>query len=39
MTRDPIWTENVLADLRHEFGDVCGGRTVAVTCADVPVVR
>ena len=34
MSTDPIWTENALADLRREFGDVYGGRTVLVTGAD-----
>ena len=34
MSTDPIWTENDLADLRREFGDVFGGRTVLVTGAD-----
>ena len=34
MSTDPIWTENDLADLRREFGDVYGGRTVLVTGAD-----
>src|SRR5947199_5042011 len=29
-----IWTEESLADLRREFGDVYGGRTVVVTGAD-----
>ena len=33
-THDPIWTESALADLRREFGDVYGGRTVLVTGAD-----
>ena len=34
MSHNPIWTENDLADLRREFGDVYGGRTVLVTGAD-----
>ena len=34
MSTDPIWTENALADLRREFGDAYGGRTVLVTGAD-----
>ena len=34
MANDPIWTENALADLRREFGDAYGGRTVLVTGAD-----
>ena len=34
MSTHPIWTENALADLRREFGDVYGGRTVLVTGAD-----
>jgi dTDP-glucose 4,6-dehydratase len=34
MSADPIWTESALADLRREFGDVYGGRTVVVTGAD-----
>ena len=34
MSTDPIWTENDLADLRREFGDVYDGRTVLVTGAD-----
>jgi dTDP-glucose 4,6-dehydratase len=31
---DTQWTEESLADLRREFGDVYGGRTVVVTGAD-----
>src|SRR5256714_1919884 len=31
---DTQWTEESLADLRQEFGDVYGGRTVVVTGAD-----
>ena len=38
MTRDPIWTENALADLRRDFGDVYGGRTMS-TRTDVPIIR
>ena len=34
MADNPIWTENALADLRREFGDAYGGRTVLVTGAD-----
>ncbi len=34
MASDSIWTENALADLRREFGEVYGGRTVLVTGAD-----
>ncbi len=34
MSTDPIWTESALADLRRDFGDVYGGRTVLVTGAD-----
>src|SRR5687767_211097 len=34
MSHNPIWTENDFADLRREFGDVYGGRTVLVTGAD-----
>jgi FlaA1/EpsC-like NDP-sugar epimerase len=34
MSNDTIWTESALADLRREFGDVYGGRTVLVTGAD-----
>ena len=34
MSHTPIWTENALADLRREFGDVYEGRTVLVTGAD-----
>ncbi len=30
----PAWTSSALADLRTEFGDVYGGRTVLVTGAD-----
>jgi dTDP-glucose 4,6-dehydratase len=30
----PIWTESARADLRGEFGDVFGGRSVLVTGAD-----
>lgn len=31
---DRTWTEQALTDLRREFGDVYGGRTVLVTGAD-----
>ena len=34
MATDSIWSENALADLRREFGDVYGGRTTLVTGAD-----
>ena len=34
MTNDTIWSEADLADLRREFVDVYGGRTVLVTGAD-----
>jgi dTDP-glucose 4,6-dehydratase len=33
-TRDMTWTDRALVDLREEFGDVYGGRTVLVTGAD-----
>jgi dTDP-glucose 4,6-dehydratase len=31
---DSVWTEAAIADLRRDFGDVYGGRTVLVTGAD-----
>ncbi len=34
MATDSIWSDHALADLRREFGDVYGGRTVLVTGAD-----
>ena len=34
MADDQIWTENAIADLRREFADAYGGRTVLVTGAD-----
>jgi dTDP-glucose 4,6-dehydratase len=34
MPNDTIWSERDLADLRQEFADVYGGRTVLVTGAD-----
>jgi dTDP-glucose 4,6-dehydratase len=34
MPTDTIWTEADVAELRSEFGDVYGGRTVLVTGAD-----
>ncbi len=34
MATDSVWTEADVADLREEFGDVFGGRTVLVTGAD-----
>jgi len=34
MTPDLAWTDEALADLGKEFGDVYGGRTVLVTGAD-----
>jgi len=34
MANDTIWSESDLADLRREFADVYGGRTVLVTGAD-----
>ncbi|MFO7573294.1 MAG: GDP-mannose 4,6-dehydratase [Gaiellaceae bacterium] len=34
MPNDTLWTGNTLDDLRSEFGDVYGGRTVLVTGAD-----
>src|SRR5688572_7841558 len=34
MSTDPIWTESDLADLRRDFGDAFGGRTVLVSGAD-----
>jgi dTDP-glucose 4,6-dehydratase len=34
MPNDTLWTDGTLDDLRTEFGDVYGGRTVLVTGAD-----
>jgi dTDP-glucose 4,6-dehydratase len=34
MANDPIWTESAFAELRRDFGDAYGGRTVLVTGAD-----
>src|SRR2546423_1762751 len=31
---DTVWTDAALAELRSEYGDVYGGRTVLVTGAD-----
>jgi dTDP-glucose 4,6-dehydratase len=31
---DAVWTDEAIADLRREFGDAFGGRTVLVTGAD-----